>query len=86
MNPLKSNIPVTPDRIDSILQFLEKGPNAQQMVQQSLQNNPQAKQTIEQLKNVSNGMHPRDILFQLAKQRGIDPSRVMQVAQKFGLR
>ena len=50
MNPLKSNAPITPDRIDSVLQFLEKGPNAQQMIQQSLQNNPQAKQTIEQLK------------------------------------
>ena len=86
MNPLRNNMPVMPDRIDSIMQFLDKGPNAQQILQQSLQNNPQAMQTIEQLKNVSNGMHPRDIAFQLAKQRGIDPNRIMQLASKFGLK
>ena len=85
MNPLKNNMS-TPDHLDNLMRLLENGPNAQQLIQQSLRNNPRAQQAITQLKNMSNGMHPRDFLFQLAQQKGMDTSRIMKIAQKFGLK
>ena len=84
MNPLRNNAPQDP--ISMLTQFLDGGGNPQQLLQQMLQRNPQAQQTIEQLKNVSGGAHPRDIMLQLAKQRGIDPNRIMQLTQRLGLK
>ena len=84
MNPLKNNMPT--DFIDSLTQFLDKGGSPQQLIQHAMSRNPRAQQTIQQMQQMSKGMHPRDVMMQLAKQRGMDPNRVMQLAQRFGLK
>ena len=81
MNPLNHNNP-----INMFMQFLNNGGNPQQLAAQALQQNPQLKQVMEQLQNKSNGQSPRDIAMQLIKERGIDPSQIMQIANKMGLK
>ena len=82
MNPLNNNN----NPINTMLQFLNNGGNPRNLAQQMLQQNPQIKQTMEQLYNTSNGQNPKDIAMQLAKQRGIDPTQIMQIANKMGLK
>ena len=82
MNPLNNNN----NPINTMLQFLNSGGNPRSLAQQMLQQNPQIKQTMEQLYNTSNGQNPKDIAMQLAKQRGIDPTQIMQIANKMGLK
>lgn len=81
MNPLNNNNP-----INAMLQFLGSGGNPQQLANQIMQQNPQAKQALEQLQQMTNGQHPKDVAMQLAKQRGIDPAQLMQIAKKMGLK
>lgn len=69
-----------------MLQFLNSGGNPQQLANQIMQQNPQARQTMEQLRQMSNGQNPKDIALQLAQQRGIDPSQLMQIAKRMGLK
>lgn len=69
-----------------MLQFLNSGGNPQQLANQIMQQNPQARQTMEQLRQMSNGQNPKDIAMQLAQQRGIDPSQLMQIAKRMGLK
>lgn len=45
--------------------------------------NPQ--ELIEQIKRMTNNANPRDIAFQLAKQRGIPESTINQMARRLGL-
>lgn len=52
------------------------------MLQMLLQQNPQGKQTIEQLRNSSNGMSAEQIAKQLAKQNGISEQQLMQLYNK----
>lgn len=68
------------------MQFLNNGGNPQQLAEQALQQNPQLKQTMEYLYNNSRGQSPKDLAMQLARQKGIDPSQLMQIANKMGLR
>lgn len=69
-----------------MLQFLNNGGNPQQLAEQILQQNPQAQQVLQQMRQQANGQSPKDIALQLARQRGIDPSQIMQVANKMGLK
>ena len=68
------------------MQFINNGGNPQQIMQMVLQNNPQASQTISQLQNMAQGQNPRDFAMQLAKQKGIDPQQVEQMARMMGLK
>lgn len=70
----------------AMLQFLNNGGNPQQLAEQILQQNPQAQQVLQQMRQQANGQSPKDIALQLARQRGIDPSQIMQVASKMGLK
>lgn len=80
-NPLnnnnKNNQPVQNNPINEMLNFLNNGGNSQQIFNQMLSNNPQLKmlQTIQ---------NPREMVMQLAKQRGIDIKQVEELAHKLG--
>ena len=77
-NPL-NNQNLTPQNnpINEMLNFLNNGGNSQQIFNQMLSNNPQLKmlQTIQ---------NPREMVMQLAKQRGIDIKQVEELAHKLG--
>lgn len=77
-NPL-NNQNLTPQNnpINEMLNFLNNGGNSQQIFNQMLSNNPQLKmlQTIQ---------NPREIVMQLAKQKGIDIKQVEELARRLG--
>ena len=63
--------------INDMLNFLNNGGNSQQIFNQMFANNPQLKmlQTIQ---------NPREMVMQIAKQRGIDMKQVEELARKLG--
>lgn len=77
-NPL-NNQNLTPQNnpINEMLNFLNNGGNSQQIFNQMLSNNSQLKmlQTIQ---------NPREMVMQIAKQRGIDIKQVEELAHKLG--
>lgn len=80
-NPLnnnnQNNQPIQNNPINEMLNFLNNGGNSQQIFNQMLSNNSQLKmlQTIQ---------NPREMVMQLAKQRGIDIKQVEELAHKLG--
>lgn len=74
-NPLNNQNQNNP--INAMLNFLNNGGNSQQIFNQMLSNNPQLKmlQTIQ---------NPREMVMQIAKQRGIDMKQVEELARKLG--
>ena len=80
-NPLnnnnQNNQPIQNNPINEMLNFLNNGGNSQQIINQMLSKNPQLKmlQTIQ---------NPREMVMQLAKQRGIDIKQVEELAHKLG--
>lgn len=80
-NPLnnnnQNNQPIQNNPINEMLNFLNNGGNSQQIFNQMLSNNPQLKmlQTIQ---------NPREMVMQIAKQRGIDIKQVEELAHKLG--
>lgn len=77
-NPL-NNQNLTPQNnpINEMLNFLNNGGNSQQIFNQMLSNNPQ----IKMLQTIQN---PREMVMQIAKQRGIDIKQVEELAHKLG--
>lgn len=53
-------------------------------MQMVMQSNPNMQQTMTQLKNMSNGKSPREMVMQLAKQQGIDTKQVEELARRLG--
>ncbi|MGN0961019.1 MAG: hypothetical protein ACI4PF_02325 [Christensenellales bacterium] len=72
--------------INNMLQFLNSGGNPQQFIQSKLQQNPQLNTIMSQLQNMSQGKSGKEFAMQLAKQNGIDPTQLMQIANKMGLK
>lgn len=83
MNPLgKGNIPQQGNNpINNLLSFINSGGNPQQLMQQ-LQQNPQANALIQQLQ--STGRSPKDLVMEVARQRGIDPNQINQLVSRMG--
>lgn len=77
LNNSQTNQPTQNNPINEMLNFLNNGGNRQQIFNQMLSNNPQLKmlQTIQ---------NPREMVMQLAKQRGIDIKQVEELAHKLG--
>lgn len=67
--------------LNSLMSFINGGGNPQQLIQQ-IQQNPNANAMIQQLQSM--GKSPKEMVMQLAKQRGIDPSQIEQLVQKMG--
>lgn len=72
--------------INMIMQMLNNGGNPQQIMQQIMQKNPQAGQMLTQMKNMAGGKSPKEFAMQLAKQNGVDPNQLMEVAKRMGLK
>lgn len=80
MNPLNHNSPAI-----QMLQMLNNAGGPQQFAQRVMQQNPQMQQIMDKLYNGPNGQNPKEIAMQLARERGIDPSQIMHMANKMGL-
>lgn len=80
-NPLnnnnQNNQPIQNNPINEMLNFLNNGGNSQQIFNQMLSNNPQ-------LKMLQAIQDPREMVMQIAKQRGIDIKQVEELARKLG--
>ena len=77
LNNSQTNQPTQNNPINEMLNFLNNGGNSQQIFNQMLSNNPQLKmlQTIQ---------NPREMVMQLAKQKGIDINQIEELARKLG--
>lgn len=77
-NPLNNNNQQTPSNpINDMLNFLNNGGNKEQIFNQILANNPHLK-TMQAIQN------PKEMVMQIAKQRGIDMKQVEELARKLG--
>lgn len=86
-NPLgRGPVPQFNNPANAMLQFMNGGGNVNDLATQLMNKNPQASQFLQQMKDASKGMNPKDFAMQLARQRGIDPSLLMQVAGKMGIK
>lgn len=77
LNNSQTNQPTQNNPINEMLNFLNNGGNSQQIFNQMLSNNPQLKM-LQTIKN------PREMVMQIAKQRGIDIKQVEELARKLG--
>ena len=77
-NPL-NNQNSTPQKnpINEMLNFLNNGGNKEQIFNQMLANNPQLKM-MQAIQN------PKEMVMQIAKQKGIDTKQVEELARKLG--
>lgn len=50
--------------------------NPQQLLGNMMQNNPQMKQAMDMIN--SSGKSPKDLFYELAKQKGVDPNDVLK--------
>lgn len=71
-------------QINQMLQFMSGGGNPQQFMQMFSQQNPQFAQAYNFMKNqaTSNKMSMQDVAMNIAKQNGIDPKSLQQMASK----
>lgn len=77
LNNSQTNQPTQNNPINEMLNFLNNGGNSQQIFNQMLSNNPQ----LKMLQSIQN---PREMVMQLAKQKGIDINQIEELAHKLG--
>lgn len=77
-NPLNNNNQQTPSNpINDMLNFLNNGGNKEQIFAQIMKGNPRLNAMI--------GMqNPKEMVMQLAKQKGIDINQIEELARKLG--
>lgn len=77
-NPLNNNNQQTPSNpINDMLNFLNNGGNKEQIFAQIMKSNPRLNAMI--------GMqNPKEMVMQLAKQKGIDINQIEELARKLG--
>lgn len=61
------------------LNQFQQAVNPKQMLINMLQNNPQLQNTMNQLKNSSNGLSNEEMAKQMAKRQGISEEQLMQM-------
>lgn len=82
MNPLgKGNIPQGNNPLNALMSFLNSGGNPEQLMNQ-IQQNPNANAMMQQIQSM--GKSPKDMVMQIAKQRGIDMTQIEQLVSKMG--
>ena len=74
------------NQINQMLQFISGGGNKEQFIEMFAQKNPQFAQAYNFMKNqaTSNKISMQDVAMNIAKQNGIDPKYLTQVAEKMG--
>ncbi len=87
MNPLMQMMQGNNNNpINQILNILNGGTNPQQLAQNILQKNPQAQAMLKNMQSQCGNRSPRDFVLEQCRNRGIDESQVMQIANKMGLK
>lgn len=72
--------------INTLMMLLNNGNNPEEIVKTMSKNNPGLAQLLQVYEAQAKEMSPRDFVLQIAKQNGIDPSLLLQIARKFGLK
>ena len=70
LNPQTNNL-------TSFINTVKNARNPQQLLMNMAQNNPNVKQTLDFIK-MSN-KHPRELFYEAAKQRGVDPNTILNM-------
>lgn len=70
--------------INNLNQLLSMGQNPQQIVQNAIAYNPQLQQVFSQFGN--GRMSPKEMVLQIASQRGIDINAMINVLQQKGIK
>ena len=70
--------------MNNLNQLLTMGNNPQQIIQNAIARNPQLQQTFSQIG--SNGVSAKQLVMQIAQQRGIDVNQMIQFLQSKGIR
>ena len=79
MNQLNQNI-------DAIINMANSKRNPQQIMQMIMQQNPQINQMLTQIQNMAQGRTPQEFITQLARQNGVEQSKIDQLMQIIGQR
>lgn len=72
--------------INTLMMLLNNGNNPEEIVKTMSKNNPGLAQLLQVYEAQAKGMSPKDFVLQIAKQNGIDPNLLLQIARKFGLK
>lgn len=70
--------------MNNLMQLLNMGVNPQQIVQNAIARNPQLQQTFSQIRG--SNMSTKDLVLQIAQQRGIDINPMIQMLQQRGFK
>ena len=62
-----------------MINALRNSTNPQQLFMSMAQQNPQLKQILDMVQN--SGKSPKDLFYQLAQQKGIDPNQILNRLQ-----
>lgn len=72
--------------LQMMMDFMNTGGDPQQAMKMLIEKNPNTNKVMTQIQNMAKGQNPRDFAMQLAKQKGIDPRQVEDLARKMGLK
>lgn len=90
MNILKSNSDFNPSNsnnfIDVLTDLLDNGKSPKTLLNNMMGKNANVIGAMEYLQNISNSKNPKDIAIQMAKQKGIDPDKLINLANRIGLK
>ena len=70
--------------MNNLMQLLNMGVNPQQIVQNAIARNPQLQQAFSQIQG--GNMTTKDLVLQIAQQRGIDINPMIQMLQQRGFK
>ena len=71
LNPMQNNPFV------QMFKTLQCSNNPQQLLNKMVQQNPKVKQTLDLIN--SSGKNPRDLFYQAAKEKGVDPESILSL-------
>lgn len=71
--------------VSNFMQMRNSGGDVRVLAQQLIMSNPQTQQMYEQMKNMSNGLSPKDFALQYAKQNGVSEEQLIQTARMIGI-
>ena len=84
MNNNNFNAPYNNNVMGNLNMLLSMGQNPQQIIQNAIARNPQLQQTFSQMG--SNGVSAKQLVMQIAQQRGIDLTPMLQVFSQRGIK
>ena len=80
MNSLFQQLNPSTSQINPVVQMfktMQKSNNPQQLLINMAQQNPKTKEVLDFIK--SSNQSPKDLFYQLAKQKGVDPNQILDM-------